>query len=561
MDSSREKIYHELFERMVNTMTDPEHFERSVLVGILEEICVLFNISKGKTEFYRNLTDEKEGNGEVLVDHDDGRGEQVAIRRRIVSRTGAVIIGTLYIPDDAQLPPQDELEKMDRLLRALLSFVSRNRLQNRVETLTFYDEHNYPNLRYFMRHLEQLNEKNRIHNHTAAFFNLRHFSLINRDLGVKTGDQVIRSYYDLLSMAVGCDGVVCRVGGDNFVMIFATELSSEVLSILKGAPVVYDEEGEKRVEVSASAGFFEIPDDFVMERPGDIMERIYPAATAARMDAQNNIVYYDSKMIDRRNKTLHVQGYFTTALKKREFRVFYQPKVDVTTGRIVGAEALCRWFRDGKLVPPMDFIPVLEQSMAICELDYYMLDQVCKDINRWKEAGFDVVRVSVNLSRKHLVDVDLLDHIMKVIDSNKTPHEYIEIELTETTTDVEFRDLKRVVGGLQEAGIVTSVDDFGMGYSSLNLIREVPWNVLKIDRCFLPGDEEKSDSVTSQMYHHVVSMAEDLGLECITEGVETIRQVEILKENGCRVAQGFFFDRPLPVEEFEQRLASPVYEV
>ncbi|MBR5116851.1 MAG: EAL domain-containing protein, partial [Lachnospiraceae bacterium] len=130
---------------------------------------------------------------------------------------------------------------------------------------------------------------------------------------------------------------------------------------------------------------------------------------------------------------------------------------------------------------------------------------------------------------------------------------------TETTTDVGFRDLKRIVSGLQQEWICTSVDDFGMGYSSLNLIREVPWNVLKIDRCFLPSDEDEENSPTSLMYKHVVAMARDLGLECVTEGVETAKQVEILKKNHCQVAQGFFYDRPLPVEEFEKRLERPYY--
>ena len=205
-------------------------------------------------------------------------------------------------------------------------------------------------------------------------------------------------------------------------------------------------------------------------------------------------------------------------------------------------------------------VSVLEQNTEICRLDFHKLGMVCADINRWLAEGKRPVRVSVNLSRKHLADLNLLEHLMKIIDEGQTPHEYVEMELTETTTDVGFRDLKRIVSGLQQEWICTSVDDFGMGYSSLNLIREVPWNVLKIDRCFLPSDEEEENSPTSLMYKHVVAMARDLGLECVTEGVETAKQVEILKKNHCQVAQGFFFDRPLPVEEFEKRLDRQYYK-
>ena len=164
------------------------------------------------------------------------------------------------------------------------------------------------------------------------------------------------------------------------------------------------------------------------------------------------------------------------------------------------------------------------------------------------------VRVSVNLSRRHLSDMDLLEHIVDIIDKHMVPHEYIEIELTETTTDVEFKDLKRTINGLQKIGISTSVDDFGIGYSSLNLIKEIPWNVLKLDKSLLP-DYEKDDPVQkSIMFRHIVAMGREMGLECLAEGVETREQVRLLEENNCDLAQGFYFDRPLPIKDFETRL-------
>ena len=171
------------------------------------------------------------------------------------------------------------------------------------------------------------------------------------------------------------------------------------------------------------------------------------------------------------------------------------------------------------------------------------------------------MRVSVNLSRKHMADIDLLEHILEIIDRNGVPHEYLEVELTETTTDVEFRDLKRVVSGLRTAGVYTSVDDFGMGYSSLNLIKEVPWDVLKVDRGFLPEDENDENETRRIMFKHVIAMAKDMGMECIAEGVETRSQIELMKNNHCDLAQGFYFDRPLPVYEFEKRMDTHRYNI
>ncbi len=163
----------------------------------------------------------------------------------------------------------------------------------------------------------------------------------------------------------------------------------------------------------------------------------------------------------------------------------------------------------------------------------------------------------MNLSRRHLTDPDLFDHIVEIVDRNNVPHEYIEIELTETTTDVEFRDLKRVVNELERVGISTSVDDFGVGYSSMNLIKEIPWDIIKLDKSLVPVDEKRVRS--SLMFKHIIAMAHDLGIGCVAEGVETPEQLQILHENGCKIAQGFYFDKPLPVTEFEDRLEKHVY--
>ena len=213
------------------------------------------------------------------------------------------------------------------------------------------------------------------------------------------------------------------------------------------------------------------------------------------------------------------------------------------------------------MISPGEFIPALEETDDICKLDYYMLDHTCRDIRRWMEQGRKIVRISVNLSRKHLMNRSLLEQILKIIDKHNIPHSSIEIELTETTTDVAFSDLKRIVTGLQSAGIFASVDDFGIGYSSLNLIRELPWNVLKVDRSLLPMENDDSNSVDSIMFRNVINMVNELGIECIVEGVETKEQLEILRKNQCRYAQGFLFDRPLPVEQFEEKMMIGFYPV
>ena len=320
------------------------------------------------------------------------------------------------------------------------------------------------------------------------------------------------------------------------------------------------EEG-KTVNISCCAGIFNIPEGYAVRNPNDIMGKIIYAYRIAQTGGHDHIVYHTEELVQGKEQAMRIQQQFPEALKNKEFHVFFQPKVNATTGEICGAEALCRWFKDGKIIPPLDFIPVLEQTSEICKLDFYVLDMVCGYIRKWLDEGRRVVRTSVNFSRKHMINDRLLDNILEIVDKHNVPHEFIEIELTETTTDVEFRDLQRIVSGLQEKHICTSVDDFGMGYSSLNLIRVIPWNVLKVDRSFLPTDDERTDSVRNIMFKNVVAMAREMGLETIAEGVETLAQLEILRDNKCELAQGYLFDKPLPVEEFEKRLDMQRYEI
>lgn len=560
MNDKTEKFYL-LVEKLIRAMTQVDRFDKFAILRGVADMCKFFGISKAVYEFYQSSTYEKQGNGDKMVCFDDENAGDVSYTERILTRSRAIVIGTAYMSKDAApLSPEDE-DKVQLVTRMLLSFLSRYRLEGIVEQYTFYDDTGYRNVRSFLRYLEILSEKNTLGRHTALYYNLRHFTLVNRDIGRSAGDIAMRNYFEMIEDIIGDKGIICRVGGDNFVAVFEDELTDDILNILKGVPVVYDNNTGKRIMLSAYTGVFRIPEGYRFDTPGDIMDRILFSSHAAKAGGKDNIVYFDEAMEIGKEKRMQIQQLFPDALKNEEFKVFYQPKIDIVTGELAGAEALCRWFRDGRIIPPMEFIPILEQNTDICQLDFYMLDHVCRDIRRWLDEKRNVVRISVNLSRKHMLDVDLLKHIINIIDRNVVPHEYIEIELTETTTDVEFRDLKRVVSGLQQKGIYTSVDDFGMGYSSLNLIRDIPWNVLKVDRSFLPVDNDDTESTRSVMFKYVVAMAQDLGLECVAEGVETSHQVKILKDNNCIFAQGFLFDKPLPLNEFEQRMSKHFYDV
>ena len=553
--------FYELFEQLasatqiVNQKPDIPLIER-----LLGEISAMHRLSKGVTHFYRTPTDELQGKGETMISYDLGVESRPVHTVRVVTKLMSITTMTVYMAVEEPPLTEEELYRVDLTMRTALAFISRNRLQIIAEELAFYDDMGYRNIRSYYNYISWRGQPGGLDNMAAICFNLRHFSIVNDEYGRQTGDAVLRAHYEAVGNMVGQNGIISRLGGDSFVCICSTDTLPKLLEFLNEGSVVFDGKGS-RLTISASAGIFVIPKGFAVNNPDDIMGRIMQAYNTAKQGSHGSIVYYSDKLSETREHAKRIQQQFPEALKNGEFKVFFQPKVNTYTGQLSGGEALCRWVRDGRIVPPMDFIPILEETSDICKLDFYMLDQVCRSIRRWLDEGRRAVRISVNLSRRHMVNKRLLETIIEIIDRNKVPHEYIEIELTETTTDVEFKDLQRVVCGLQEQNIYTSVDDFGMGYSSLNLIRVIPWNVLKVDRSFLPLDDEDSTSIRSIMFKHVVAMTKEMGLECIVEGVETPAQLAVLKENSCELAQGFLFDRPLPMEEFEKRLDMQWYHV
>ncbi len=560
-DAKTQQFY-ELYVQMVSSMTDVTG-NVAIHVPEIEKLLIkisnMYRLSKGVTRVYRNPQEEAAGGGETLCCFDTGFEGKEVLSLRVVTSVMSIATMTVYMRPDEKPLSDEEYWQVELVMRTTLSYISRNRLKNIVYDLAYYDDNGYLNHRSYFNHIMKI--RNEIGGMVAVMYNLLHFSQVNQELGRKTGDLVMRNHFEGFRKIIGEKGIVCRLGGDNFVALFGRERMGPAFEYLMDAPVVYDPEDGRTVSISTSVGAYRIPKDLVVDNPGQIMECLIVSYGSAKHGGKERIVFYDDSLISSRERTMRVQRMFPDALKNEEFKVYYQPKVHTGTGEVIGAEALCRWFHNGEMINPGAFIPALEETDDICKLDFYMLDHVCRDIRKWINQGRKTVRISVNLSRKHMLNRNLVEQLLKIIDKHNVPHSCLEIELTETTTDVAFSDLKRVVTALQGEGIYTSVDDFGIGYSSLNLIRELPWNVLKVDRSLLPLEEDEPDSVDSIMFRNVISMVNELGIECIVEGVETEKQLQILRENECYYAQGFFFDRPLPVGQFEERMTIGFYEI
>lgn len=562
MDKEKDYRFLKLYEQLaVLTQIVNQTPEIHRIESILNEISAMFRLAKGVTHFYKTPGDEQRGIGETMCSYDIGAENIKPVHTvRFVTRLMSISTMTVYMEENEEPLTDEELFKVDLTIRTALAFISRNRLQVIAEELAFYDDMGYRNIRSFFKFIAWYNKPGDLNGMAAVNYNLRHFALVNEEFGRACGDIVMKNHYRHIETIIGKSGTVARLGGDTFVCVCKQTDLPELLEYLNEAVVPADTNG-RTVSISSYAGVFRIPDGYTVDNENDIMGKIIQSYQIAKAGVQGNIVFYSDMMLSEKDRARKIQKMLPEALKNGEFHVFYQPKVNILTGEIAGAEALCRWFSNGQIIPPIEFIPVLEETSDICKLDFHILDQVCGHIRKWLDEGKDPGRISVNLSRRHMTDPNLADNIIEIVDRHHVPHRYIEIELTETTTDVEFKDLRRVVENLQEHGICTSVDDFGMGYSSLNLIRVVPWNVLKVDRIFVPEDDEAKDSVRSVMFRSIIAMAKDIGLVCVVEGVETKAQFQMLREIGCEQVQGYLFDKPLPLDEFEKRLDMGRYDI
>ena len=250
-------------------------------------------------------------------------------------------------------------------------------------------------------------------------------------------------------------------------------------------------------------------------------------------------------------------------IEKGSFMVYYQPKVDIRTGQIVGTEALARWIHNGEVIQPFRFIPTMERNGFIIHLDLYILKRVCEAINEWIEKGYKLVPISVNISRNDISGVGhdprmLAERIIRIIKEYDIDPKYIIIEVTETTEASEQKDLYDFIKNMSEAGIATSIDDFGTGCSTLSVLRDFPVNEIKIDRSFI--NHEAFSTQDQIIIKSIIQMARQLNLNVITEGVETEEQARFLLELGCNHAQGYLYDKPLEQSAFESRLSVGGYD-
>jgi diguanylate cyclase (GGDEF)-like protein len=397
------------------------------------------------------------------------------------------------------------------------------------------------------------------HRHSSKvavlFLDLDGFKHINDSLGHSVGDKLLQSVAKRLLACVRSPDTVCRNGGDEFILVLQemeepNQAAITARRVLKGVADVHTI-GDVALHVTASVGVSVYPDD-----GPDAETLIKNADTAmyqAKASGRNASQFFRPEMNVSAVERQSIEEDLRHALEHGEFVLYYQPKVNVATGAVVGAEALIRWMHPTRgLLSPIMFIPVSEETGLILPIGAWVLREACQQAQSWKDRGLPTGSMAVNVSATQFSDDNFLEDLFSVLrETGMDPHS-LELEVTESVLMKNAEAATSILKSVRDIGIRVSVDDFGTGYSSLSYLRRFPLDALKIDQSFLHKIYVAPDD--SIIVSAIIDMGRAIGLRVIAEGVETVEELAFLKANNCDEAQGYYFSRAVPAEEFVKLL-------
>jgi diguanylate cyclase (GGDEF)-like protein/PAS domain S-box-containing protein len=455
--------------------------------------------------------------------------------------------------DDTTHPVIDEFGELTHLNGVIRDITQLKRAEEKLHYMAFHDAlTGLPN-RYFLDHYfqQQLAAKSKNKVTAVLFIDLDRFKIINDSLGHDYGDLLLKKVSERLKGCIRSTDILARYGGDEFIILLQDaseeEAKSIALHILDGfaESIVIN---HHEIFTSPSIGISLCPMD------GEGLEELIHYADAAMYHAKdkgkNNFQFYNSFLDNEARKKMLIENGLRKAIENDEFYLCYQPQIDLKAGKIIGVEALLRWEHPQfGVISPADFIPVAEDTGLIIQIGHWVLKTACMQSKAWQDVGLPPIVVGVNLSARQFNQSDLVETISEVLQETGLAPQYLEVEITERMT----MDVNRTISTLQELkklGIGVSIDDFGIGYSSLHYLKRFPIDKLKIDKSFVRDCMINSNDST--IVTTIIAMSHQLKFNVIAEGVETKEQLLFLQQHGCDEAQGFFFSIPLSKIEFER---------
>lgn len=453
------------------------------------------------------------------------------------------------------LTVRSEIYTNDEIGDAAGSF---NIMMDTISKLTYYDSlTQLPNKLHFDTRLnieleKSVREKTML---AIMIFDIDRFESINNTLGHPVGDKLLKSLAEKISFFEDHNHIVAHIGEDRFAILFKNlkgkeeiiKLSDEIRNMIK-QPWVID---EHRFYITASVGIALFPED---GGSGDsLFKNAYSAMQKAKSYGPDNYRFYDPSIHKQLLEQMNLDSSMHHALDNGELSLFYQPQIDASTREIVGCEALLRWNHpELGMISPNKFIPISEANGLITSIGRWVLYTACMQNKLWQNSGSKPIFVSVNISSVQLIQENFIDMVSEILEETGLSPEYLELEITESIAVKNYDYITDILSKLKKMGIRIALDDFGTGYSSLNYLKNFTITTLKIDRSFISDMNENPKN--SAIVSSIIALGRNLKL-CITaEGVETKEQYETLRVGGCTIIQGFYFNKPLPLNEFENLL-------
>ncbi|MBE6760600.1 MAG: EAL domain-containing protein, partial [Ruminococcaceae bacterium] len=450
---------------------------------------------------------------------------------------------------------ESDVSQILMITKIIIGYLVRLRSKQDIDRITYRDKlTGAMNFTAFQMELERLMTSTDDRNFAIVYSDIDRFKFINEKYGYLAGDKILCSVADIFRQNMGEGEFFARVTADKFIALLR---NTGNVDLDRRINAIHDSINHIR-KTENTCYYLPVRSGVYRITPGDTsISGMIDLANLARKSVKNihisTISYFNENMKSRLKRQKDIEQVMADALVQEEFVVYYQPKFSLSNNALAGAEALVRWKRSdsASVMRPDEFIPIFEDNGFVIELDFYVLERVCRKLRRDIDNNLPVLPISVNFSRTHIATEDLITRLGDCLRKYRIPPNLVEIEITESALIENEGYLADMISELHNIGLVVSMDDFGSGFSSLNLLKKLPFDVLKIDKNFFA-----SDSATERercIIENVVNMARALGINVVSEGVETAEQANFLRSINCDLAQGYLFSPPIDERSFERR--------
>jgi len=487
--------------------------------------------------------------------------DEILVPIQELSENTYKILKTRDLSNHVLIKNDDEIGQLGKHFNRMLSDLKYMKKEleeekNSAEYKALHDDlTKLPNRMGLMHHLIDLIEQSSANNTQFAvlFMDLDHFKTVNDSMGHDVGDEVLKIFSQRIKSSIRQNDMLSRMGGDEFILVLENINSEESIvfisnKILRTMDAPMNVEGEL-IYLSVSIGISFYPKDGIT--PEKLIKNADAAMYDTKSNGRNGYHFFTEDLTEAAYARLTLEVELREAVKNKEFVIYYQPQVDAGNGKLIGMEALVRWDHPTKgVIEPDEFLALANELGLLIRIDRVVIEEGIKQLKEWSDKGLNPGHLAFNLTMKHLIDKDFLSTIKSLLAIYGCDEQNIEFEISESAV-MEYPEY--AIGILKELnnfGISLSVDDFGTGYSSLSYLKRLPINTLKIDRSFIQGlPEDKDDAAITKA---IIALANSLGLNIISEGVETIGQSDFLVEQGCPIVQGYLYGKPMKKNDMEQ---------